>query len=61
MLPHTLPHSLRLDVRSKDKLSEAGRPEPIGSRTRVKVVKNKVWQRCGRQDAAAAAAAAALL
>jgi hypothetical protein len=33
---------MRLDIRSKDKITETGRLEPIGNKVKVKVVKNKV-------------------
>lgn len=34
--------SMRLDIRAKDKIMEAGRVEPVGNKVKVKVVKNKV-------------------
>lgn len=34
--------SMRLDIRARDKITEAGKPEPVGNKVRVKVVKNKV-------------------
>jgi recombination protein RecA len=34
--------SMRLDIRAKDKITEAGRAEPVGNKVKVKVVKNKV-------------------
>ncbi|KAF8071117.1 recA [Scenedesmus sp. PABB004] len=34
--------SMRLDIRAKEKINEAGRPEPVGNKVKVKVVKNKV-------------------
>lgn len=34
--------SMRLDIRSKEKITEAGRAEPVGNKVKVKVVKNKV-------------------
>lgn len=45
--------SMRLDIRAKEKLMEAGKAEPVGNKVKVKVVKNKVrmagllaWQLC---------------
>lgn len=34
--------TMRLDIRAKDKIMEAGKSEPVGNKVRVKVVKNKV-------------------
>lgn len=34
--------SMRLDIRAKEKITEAGRVEPVGNKVKVKVVKNKV-------------------
>lgn len=34
--------SMRLDIRAKEKLMEAGKADPVGNRVKVKVVKNKV-------------------
>jgi recombination protein RecA len=34
--------SMRLDIRGKEKIVEAGKPEPVGNKVKVKVVKNKV-------------------
>jgi len=34
--------SMRLDIRAKEKLMEAGKAEPVGNKVKVKVVKNKV-------------------
>jgi hypothetical protein len=34
--------SMRLDIRAKEKIMETGKPEPVGNRVKVKVVKNKV-------------------
>lgn len=33
---------MRLDIRSKEKITEAGKAEAVGNRVKVKVVKNKV-------------------
>lgn len=34
--------SMRLDIRAKEKIMEAGKADPVGNRVKVKVVKNKV-------------------
>eukprot|EP00879_Flechtneria_rotunda_P013087 GHRR01013667.1.p1 GENE.GHRR01013667.1~~GHRR01013667.1.p1 ORF type:complete len:213 (+),score=78.41 GHRR01013667.1:105-743(+) len=34
--------TMRLDIRARDKITETGKAEPVGCRTRVKVIKNKV-------------------
>jgi recombination protein RecA len=34
--------TMRLDIRARDKITEAGKPEPVGNKVKVKVVKNKV-------------------
>lgn len=36
--------SIRLDIRAKDKITEPGKPDPVGNRVKVKVMKNKVSQ-----------------